>query len=155
MIAAGENSSCIWEDIYDGLLPYPLTLAAPSQPVIQFALATACISLELLQCCKTKDPAKLTIACSLFLQLQPLAASMLPANKELVSLLMLSTEVLLLQGEFIVFCGNQAAQHSLEVGILHQLRLIAAIISQSVPANPVHFWEEVFIGEASHDRQPD
>lgn len=155
-IAAGENSSCIWEDIYDGLdLPHSLTLAAPSQPVIQFALATARISLELLQYRKTKDPAKITTACSLFLQLQPPAASMLPSNKELVPLLMLSTELLLLQGEFIVLCGNQAAQHSLETGILHQLRLIAAIISHSAPANPVHFWEEVFIGEASHDRQPD
>lgn len=156
IIAAGENSSSIWESIYDGLaLPYALTLAAPSQPIIQFALTTACIPLELLQYRKTKDPAKLTLACSLFVQLQPSAASLLPSNKELVSLLMLSTEMLLLQSEFLVLCGNQAAQHSLEAGILQQLRLIAAIISQSAPANPVHFWEEVFIGEKSHDRQPD
>lgn len=154
-IAASENSPHIWHYIYDGLdMPHSLTLAAPIQPAVQFELASACISLELLQYLKTKDPAKLTTAASLFRQLQNPATSILSSNKELVPLLLLSTEQLLLQSEFILLCGDQTAQHSLADGILHQLRLIAAIISQSAPTNLVHFWEEVFIGEASHDRQP-
>lgn len=154
-VACSETSPQIWDYVYDKLTAaMPLPSLIELQPPIYFETASACMLLEIQYALRANDIHKLTTACSLLEQLPHAAYPVLPCPAELSALLTLGTELLLFESQLILLGGNLAAQHSLAGSIVHQLCLIAAVISQSFPTSPMHFWEEVFIGEACFNRQP-
>lgn len=154
-VASSENRPQIWDYVYNKLTAaMPLLARIHLQPQIYFEIASACILLEIRYALRTNDTHKLTTACSLLEQLPYAAYPVLPCSAEVSALVTLDIELLLFESQFILLGGNLAAQYSLADSIFQQLRLITAVISQSFPTNPTHFWEEVFIGEASFNRQP-
>ncbi len=154
-MSCSENSPQLWDYVYNGLTAaMPLSSLLTLQPPIHFETASARMLLEAQYALRTNDARKLAAACSLLGQLPHAAYPVLIAPAEVPALVTLGTELLLFESQLILLGSNLAAQHSLEDSIFHQLRLLTAVISQSFPTNPLHFWEEVFIGEACFNRQP-